>query len=97
MPRAPFMPSLYRLNQQANIRMRSDGLRQQDYDKSVAFFPKTCCKLIVIQRLDASCFNKSANIKSDFNRLRTTRINWQVCIQQFVDYGDLKSMLPRNV
>ena len=39
----------------------------------------------------------SANIKSDFNRLRTTRINWQVCIQQFVDYGDLKSMLPRNV
>ena len=68
--------------QQADIRMRSHGLRQLVDDKSVASFQQTCCKLIVKTcNLQACCkllqqavckIMKSFN-KSDFNRLVAAR------------------------
>ena len=56
--------------QQADIRMRSHGLRQLIDDKSVASCQQTCCKLIVknllstglLQVVSTSC-DKSANDK----------------------------------
>ena len=56
--------------QQADIRMRSHGLRQLTDDKSVASCQQTCCKLIVknlsstglLQVVSTSC-DKSANDK----------------------------------
>ena len=51
------------LLQQADIRMRSHGLRQLVDDKSVASCQQTCCKYILQTfyqqtRFAASCFNK---------------------------------------
>ena len=52
--------------QQADVRMRSHGLRQLVDDKSVASCQQVCCKLInltgLLQLVLTSC-NKSANDK----------------------------------
>ena len=67
---------------QANIRMRSHGLRQLVEDKSVASFQQTCCKLIVqtcyqqafcklFQQVVTSLQMTNCN-KPDFNRLVAT-------------------------
>ena len=53
------------LLQQADIRMRSHGLRQLVDEKSVASCQHTCCKLIaqlLINGLAASCFIIAARL-----------------------------------
>ena len=46
-------------NRQADIRMRSYGLRQLDEDSSVASCQQTCSKLIVKTGLPQACCNLS--------------------------------------
>ena len=68
--------------QQADIRMRSHGLRQLVDDKSVASCQQTCCKLIVKTCYPQACCKlfqqvvtslQMANCnKPDFNRLVAT-------------------------
>ena len=65
--------------QQADIKMRSHGLRQPVDDKPVASFQQTCCKLIVrtcypqtccklFQQVVTSLLNTNCD-KPDFSRL----------------------------
>ena len=60
------LPSCNNLLQQADIRMRSHGLRQLVDKKSVASCQQACCKLVILtgllQVVSTSC-NKSANDK----------------------------------
>ena len=73
--------------QQADIRMRSHGLRLLVDDKSVASCQQTCCKLIVktcypqpwyrlFQQVETSLWTTGCN-KPDFNRPVATWWNWQ--------------------
>ena len=76
------LTSCNNLLQQADIRMRSHGLRQLVDDKSVANCQQTCCKLIVqtcyqqarcklFQQVVTSLQMTNCN-KLDFNRLVAT-------------------------
>ena len=74
--RASYNKSVYIFQQthyqQADLRMRSHGMRQLVDDMSVASCQQTCCMLIVklvIHRLAASCNKSAKDILTNFLQL----------------------------
>ena len=88
------LTSCNNLLQQADIRMRSHGLRQLIDDKSVASCQQTCCKLTVKACYPQACCKLFQQVvtslqmtncnKPDINRLRAC------------SYGQKLSRLPRK-